>query len=73
MNCEIYLNAFLVGGVICGLTQLVWDLTKLNLGQILTFLTVLGWDPRRLGLYDKLIEFAGGGAACRFSVSAILW
>ncbi|NLW55518.1 MAG: stage V sporulation protein AE [Firmicutes bacterium] len=63
MNWQIYLNAFLVGGIICGLTQLVWDLTKLNLGQILTFLTVLGGILGGLGLYDKLIKFAGGGAA----------
>ena len=70
MNWQIYLNAFLVGGVICGLTQLVWDLTKLTLGQILTFLTVLGGILGGLGLYDKLIKFAGGGAAMDAAVSA---
>lgn len=63
MDWQIYLNAFLVGGAICGLSQLIWDLTKLNLGQILTALTVLGGIMGGLGIYDKLIKFAGGGAA----------
>jgi stage V sporulation protein AE len=62
MNWNIYFNAFWVGGLICLITQVVWDLTKLNLGQLLTFLTVLGGILGGLGLYDRLIHFAGGGA-----------
>ncbi|HHT49619.1 MAG TPA: stage V sporulation protein AE [Firmicutes bacterium] len=62
MNGQIYFNAFWVGGLICLLTQLVWDYTKLNMGHILASLTVLGGILGGLGLYDKLIDFAGGGA-----------
>jgi len=63
MNWQIYVNAFWVGGAICLISQLIWDLTKLTLGHILTSLTVLGGILGGLGLYDRLIKFAGGGAA----------
>ena len=42
MNWQIYLNAFWVGGLICLLTQLIWDYSKLNMGHILSVLTVVG-------------------------------
>ncbi|HBR35004.1 MAG TPA: stage V sporulation protein AE [Firmicutes bacterium] len=63
MNWQLYFNAFWVGGLICGLTQLVWDYTKLNMGHILAALTVIGGILGGLGLYDRLIDFAGGGAS----------
>lgn len=44
-------------------SQVVLDLTKLTLGEILTGLTVIGGILGGLGLYDPLIRFAGGGAS----------
>lgn len=63
MNWQTYFNAFWVGGLICLLTQLIWDYSKLNMGYILSALTVIGGILGGLGLYDRLIDFAGGGAA----------
>lgn len=63
MDWRTYLFAFLVGGGICFLCQLILDLTKLTLGHLLTGLTVLGGILGGLGLYDSLIKLAGGGAS----------
>jgi|SRR5690554_256241 len=63
MDWMLYFNAFWVGGLICLISQLILDLTKLNMGQILTGLTVLGGILGGLGFYDPLIKYAGGGAA----------
>lgn len=70
MNWQIYLNAFWVGGLIRLLTQLIWDYSKLNMGHILSALTVIGGVLGGLGLYDRLIEFAGVGPPCQSSVLA---
>ncbi len=62
MDLKIYLFAFLVGGAICFICQLILDLTKIPLGHLLTGLTILGGILGGLGLYDPLIKIAGGGA-----------
>jgi len=59
---EIYLIAFLVGGFICGLGQLLLDYTDLTPAHLIVSFTVLGTILGGLGIYDSLIEFAGGGA-----------
>jgi stage V sporulation protein AE len=63
MDWMMYLNAFWVGGLICMLSQLGFDLTNMNMGLILTGLTVLGGILGGFGLYEPLIQYAGGGAA----------
>src|SRR5690554_8236252 len=63
MDWQIYFFAFLVGGAICFICQLIMDLTKITLGHLLTGLTVLGGILGGLGFYDPLIKYAGGGAA----------
>ena len=55
--------AFLVGGLICVLGQLLIDLTKLTPARILVFFVVAGCVLGGLGWYDRLVEFAGAGAA----------
>lgn len=55
-------NAFLVAGVICVLGQLVFDFTTLTNGHITSLFVVIGAGMDSFGLYDKLIEFSGGGA-----------
>jgi stage V sporulation protein AE len=58
-----YLMAFLIGGGICLIAQIIYDRTKLTMGHILVGLVILGGILGGLGVYDRLIEFAGGGAS----------
>lgn len=55
-------KAFLVGGAICVIGQLLIDLTKLTPARILVFFVVLGCILGGLGWYEKLITFGGAGA-----------
>ena len=57
-----YLRAFLVGGAICAVGQILIDRTKLTPARILTAYVVAGVVLGALGLYKPLMEFAGGGA-----------
>ena len=56
------LKAFLIGGIICGVGQLLIDYTKLTPARILTGFVVGGVILSALGLYKPLAEFAGAGA-----------
>lgn len=57
-----YLKAFLVGGAICAVGQVLIDYTKLTPARILVSFVVAGVVLGGLGLYQPLIEFAGAGA-----------
>ncbi len=57
-----YVKAFLVGGAICAVGQVLIDYTKLTPARILTGFVVAGVLLSALGWYEPLIEFAGGGA-----------
>ncbi len=57
-----FLTAFWVGGLICVLGQLLFDLTPWTPGHILTGYTVGGGVLGGVGLYDRLIDYAGAGA-----------
>lgn len=59
---ETFLTAFLVGGLICVIGQLLMDLTNLTPAHVLCSLVVLGGILSGLGLYEPLIKFAGAGA-----------
>ena len=54
--------AFLVGGLICVVGQLLIDLTKLPPARILVLYVVAGVVLSALGWYDPLVDFAGAGA-----------
>jgi len=56
------LKAFLVGGAICVIGQLLIDITKMTPARILVTFVCLGVLLGALGLYDKLVDFAGAGA-----------
>ena len=58
-----YLKAFLVGGVLCLIGQLLIDKTKLTPARILTSYVVAGVVLGALGLYQPLVDFAGAGAS----------
>lgn len=57
-----YLNAFIVGGIICVMGQILIDVTKLTPGRILVLFVVIGVFVGSLGWYDKLISIGGAGA-----------
>ena len=63
----IFLKAFLVGGLICGLIQVLMDRTKLLPGRIMVLLVCLGIVGGVLGIYKPLIDFAGAGATVPLS------
>ena len=58
----IFLKAFLVGGAICLIGQLLVDYTKLTPARILVTFVVLGVVLGGLGLYQPLVAWAGAGA-----------
>ena len=58
-----YLKAFLVGGALCLIGQILIDKTKLTPARILVSYVVAGVLLGAVGLYPKLIEFAGAGAS----------
>ena len=57
-----YAKAFLVGGTLCGLGQVLIDYTKLTPARILVAYVVAGVILGGLGWYQPLINFAGAGA-----------
>ena len=56
------LKAFIVGGTLCIIAQILIDKTKLNPARILVGYVTIGAILGGLGWYQKLIEFAGCGA-----------
>lgn len=58
-----YLKAFAVGGLLCLIGQLLIDKTMLTPARILVSYVVIGVILGALGWYEKLIEWAGAGAA----------
>lgn len=57
-----YLNAFICGGVICAIGQILIDRTKLTPARILTGYVVAGVLLSALGLYEPLVKWGGAGA-----------
>ena len=57
-----YARAFLVGGIICAIGQVLIDYTKMTPARILVTFVVLGVALGALGVYQPLAEWAGGGA-----------
>ena len=57
-----YLNAFLCGGILCAIGQLLIDKTKLTPARILVAFVTLGVALTAIGVYEPLVKFAGAGA-----------
>ena len=57
-----YIRAFLVGGLICMLVQILMDKTKMMPGRIMVLLVVSGSVLGFLGVYEPFAEWAGAGA-----------
>lgn len=58
-----YINAFWVGGLICALTQILMEKTKMLPGRIMVLLVCSGVLLGALGIYQPLIDYAGAGAS----------
>ena len=58
-----YLKAFLIGGAICALVQILMEKTKMMPGRIMVLLVCSGAVLGALGLYGPFQELAGAGAS----------
>jgi len=58
-----YIKAFIVGGIICVIGQILIDKTRLSPARILVSYVVLGVILSGIGLYKPLFDFAGAGAS----------
>ncbi len=57
-----YTKAFLVGGGFCLIAQILIDKTSLTPARILVSYVVIGVILGGSGIYEPLVDFAGGGA-----------
>ena len=57
-----FVIAFVVGGLICVVGQLLIDFTKLTPARILVTFVTLGVALTAIGVYEPLVDFAGAGA-----------
>lgn len=62
-----YLKAFLIGGVLCLIGQILIDKTKLTPARILVGYVVVGVLLGAVGVYQPLVDFAGAGATVPLS------
>lgn len=57
-----YLKAFVFGGLLCVIGQILIDKTKLTPARILVSYVVAGVLLTAIGLYNKFVDYAGAGA-----------
>ena len=57
-----YLKAFIIGGFLCIIGQILIDKTKLTSARILVSYVVIGVVLGAIGIYKPLVDFAGAGA-----------
>lgn len=58
-----YIIAFLVGGALCALSQILLDKTKLLPGRVMVILVCLGTVLGAVGIYEPFAKWAGAGAS----------
>ena len=63
----MYLKAFVVGGAICTIAQLLINYTKITSGKILVYFMLSGLILQAFGLYQYIVDFAGAGATVPIS------
>ncbi len=57
-----YLKAFITGGILCVIGQILLDKTKLTSARILVLYVVAGALLTGLGIYEPIVQFGGAGA-----------
>ena len=69
-----YVKAFLLGGIICAVVQILLDRTKLMPGRVMVILVCTGAVLGFLNIYEPLAKFAGAGATVPLSgFGNLLW
>ena len=58
-----YINAFLIGGLICAAVQILLDRTKLMPGRVMVLLVCTGAVLGFIGAYEPFVKFSGAGAS----------
>lgn len=58
----IYLKAFITGGIICLIAQIIIDNTSFNAAKVLVLYVLIGAILSAFGIYDYIIEFGSTGA-----------
>ncbi len=58
-----YVKAFVVGGIVCALVQILMEKTKMLPGRIMVLLVCLGAVLSFFGIFEPFQEFAGAGAS----------
>lgn len=58
----LLLNSFLFCGLVCMISQIILDNTKLTPGHITSILVVVGAFLDTFSIYDMIIKYVGGGA-----------
>jgi len=57
-----FLKAFIVGGIICVIGQIIMDTTKLTPAHVLVLFVTTGVLLTAIGIYEPIVNFAGAGA-----------
>ena len=57
-----YLTAFIIGGALCVIAQILIDKTKMTPAKILVMYVTAGVALTAVGLYEPFVSFAGAGA-----------
>lgn len=69
-----YFRAFIIGGLICALVQILLDKTKLLPGRVMVLLVTGGVFLSALGIYEPISEFASAGATVPLlGFGQVLW
>ena len=63
----MFVKAFVVGGAICTIAQILINYTKITAGKILVYFLLSGVLLQAVGLYQYLVDFAGAGATVPIS------
>ena len=69
-----FVKAFVCGGLICVLTQILMEKTKLMPGRIMVILVTTGVVLGAVGIYEPFVKFAGAGATVPLTgFGNVLW
>ncbi len=63
----MFIKAFVVGGSICTIAQLLINYTKITSGKILVYFLLAGVFLQAIGVYEYIVDFAGAGATVPIS------
>lgn len=63
MDLVMYIKAFVIGGTICILAQILMDTTKLMPGRVMVILVCTGAILGAVGIYKPFLDFSGAGAS----------